>query len=104
MVPVIKHKWVARQMVHKQQLKKLLNARRDAIKETSAGMSDNLPVSLSKKATDSIAKTNPKVQAIQDKIDEVEIIIEYLEKVENVISSLSWDCKNLIDLQKLETT
>jgi archaellum component FlaC len=34
----------------------------------------------------------------------LEVIIEYLEKVEKIMSMITWDCKNLVDLQKIETT
>jgi hypothetical protein len=37
-------------------------------------------------------------------IDQIELLIEYLEKIEKLTGTLTWDCKNLIDLQRLETT
>ena len=37
-------------------------------------------------------------------VKKLKIIIEYLEKVEKLTGSLTFDCKNVIDLQKLETT
>jgi hypothetical protein len=37
-------------------------------------------------------------------IEQVKVILEYLEKVEKLTSSLTYDYKNVIDLQKLETT
>ena len=100
LVPIIKHKWVARQMTHKSQLKKLNDAKKKAIKEYTA----TTPVALSKQAIEQATSNDPKIVAIQEKIDELDIIIEYLEKIEKTISSLTFDCKNVIDLQKLETT
>jgi hypothetical protein len=100
MVPIIKHKWVSIQMNHKSQLKKLEFAKKKHIKEYVA----SAPVALSKNALEQAALNDPKLAAIQEKIEELELIVEYLEKIEKAISSLTFDCKNVIDLQKLETT
>lgn len=100
MAPIIKHKWVSIQMNHKSQLKKLEFAKKKIIKDFAA----NSPVPLSKLALEQAASNDPKLTAIQEKIEELEIVIEYLEKIEKAISSLTFDCKNVIDLQKLETT
>lgn len=100
MAPIIKHKWVSIQMNHKSQLKKLEFAKKKIIKDFAA----NSPVPLSKLALEQATSNDPKLSAIQEKIEELEIVIEYLEKIEKAISSLTFDCKNVIDLQKLETT
>ena len=100
LVPIIKHKWVARQMTHKSQLKKLTEAKKKLIKEFTV----NTPVALSKQAIEHASTNEPKIIVIQDKINELDIVIEYLEKIEKTVSSLTYDCKNIIDLQKLETT
>ena len=100
MVPIIKHKWVSIQMNHKSLLKKLEFAKKKHIKEFAA----NSPVALSKLALEQAALNDPKLAAIQEKIEELELVVEYLEKIEKAISSLTFDCKNVIDLQKLETT
>lgn len=100
LVPSIKHKWVGRLMNHKMQLKKLSDMKKKAIKN----MANNSPIPLSKATLDQAASNDANVSKIQESIDKLETIIEYLEKVEKLTSSLTWDCKNLIDLQKLETT
>jgi hypothetical protein len=100
LVPTIKHKWVGRLMTHKVQLKKLNEAKKKIYKKISA----DSPIPLSKATLDQAASNNDSVSKIQESIDRLEVIIEYLEKVEKLTSSLTWDCKNLIDLQKLETT
>ena len=100
LVPTIKHKWVGRLMTHKVQLRKLNEAKKKAIKN----MANNSPIPLSKATLEQAATNDSNVIKIQESIDRLEIIIEYLEKVEKLTTSLTWDCKNLIDLQKLETT
>lgn len=100
MVPIIKHKWVSIQMQHKLQLKKLTDAKKRLVKD----LINRTPVVLSKQAIEQAQTNDPKLVAIQEKIDELEIVVEFLEKIERAISSLTFDCKNVIDLQKLETT
>jgi putative heme degradation protein len=99
-VPTLKHKWVARMMTHKFQLKKLEEAKKKALKD----IVDKSPITLSKTTVNEIAANNEVISNIQDHIMKLEIVIEYLEKVEKLIGTMTWDCKNLIDLQKLETT
>lgn len=100
LVPTIKHKWVGRLMTHKAQLRKL----NDLKKKTLKKISSESPIPLSKTTLEQAAENNENIVKIQESIDRLEVIIEYLEKVEKLTSSLTWDCKNLIDLQKLETT
>jgi hypothetical protein len=100
LVPTIKHKWVARMMQHKNQLRRCQAKKKELIK-LAANAS---PVSLSKAAMDQLTQNNPNIIQLQDYVDKLEGIIEYLEKVEKLTSSLTYDCKNVIDLQKLETT
>lgn len=100
LVPTIKHKWVGRLMSHKVQLKKLNEAKKKTFKKIAS----DSPIPLSKATLEQAANGNENVIKIQESIDRLEVIIEYLEKVEKLTSSLTWDCKNLIDLQKLETT
>ena len=39
---------------------------------------------------------------IDIKIQEEELILEYLEKIQNIVNNIQWDIKNLIELEKLE--
>jgi len=100
LVPTIKHKWVARMMQHKAQLRKLQAKKKDLIKNTANAS----PVSMSKTALEQLSQNNPNIVQLTEYIEKLEGIIEYLEKVEKLTSSLTYDCKNVIDLQKLETT
>lgn len=100
LVPTIKHKWVGRLMMHKVQLKKLNDIKKKEIKR----LTNNSPIPLSKSTLDQAINGDESIVKIQNSIERLEVIIEYLEKVEKLTSSLTWDCKNLIDLQKLETT
>ena len=100
LAPVIKHKWVARTSQHKRALAKLQNVKKLKLK----AISSNSPVTLSKAVLELQASNSTEVLQLQEKIEDIEQIIEYLEKIEKLTSSLTFDYKNVIDLQKLETT
>lgn len=100
LAPVVKHKWVARTAQHKSMLLKLKAAQKNLLKKISS----TSPVSLSKATLEHMASNSPELQQIQEGIEKVQNIIEYLEKIEKLTSSLTFDYKNVIDLQKLETT
>lgn len=100
LVPTIKHKWVGRLITHKVQLRKLNDLKKKEVKK----LVSRSPIPLSKTTLEEAASNDENIAKIQTSIEKLEVIIEYLEKVEKLTSSLTWDCKNLIDLQKLETT
>lgn len=100
LVPTLKHKWVARTMTWKGQIKRLNDAKKKAMKE----FADKHSVALSKSLMEQAALSDPRIGQIHDTIDQIELLIEYLEKIEKLTGTLTWDCKNLIDLQRLETT
>lgn len=100
LVPTLKHKWVARTMTWKSQIKRLNDAKKKAMKE----FADKHSVALSKSLMEQAALSDPRIGQIHETIDQIELLIEYLEKIEKLTGTLTWDCKNLIDLQRLETT
>lgn len=100
LAPVIKHKWVARTAQHKAALLKFKSAQKAKFK----ALTSTVPVNVSKSTLEHMAHNSPELTAINEKIEKLENIIEYLEKIEKLTSSLTYDYKNVIDLQKLETT
>jgi len=100
LAPTIKHKWVTQTTKYKVALIKLEAAKKQKLKSKTV----NSPVALSKAARDEILYNDSDIISINESIDKVKLILEYLEKAEKLTSSLSYDYKNVIDLQKLETT
>jgi dGTP triphosphohydrolase len=100
LAPNIKHKWVAETTRYKVALVKLEAAKKQKIKSKTV----NSPVALSKAARDEIIYNDPDINTINESIEKIKLVLEYLEKAEKITSSLSYDYKNVIDLQKLETT
>jgi hypothetical protein len=100
-VVAIKHKWVGRLMRHKMDLKKLENAKKTAINKISTKLTTNT-VELTTTAAKKAALGSDIVERIIIEIDKTTLIIEYLEKVERILNSMTYDIKNLIEIQKLE--
>jgi chaperonin cofactor prefoldin len=45
---------------------------------------------------------SPILTDINEEIEELELVIEYLEKAEKIFSSTTYDLKNAIELMKME--
>lgn len=100
LAPVIKHKWVARTAQYKSIRLKLKNAQKIQVKKITS----TIPVNISKTTIEHMSSNSPELLALQENLEKVDSIIEYLEKIEKLTSSLTFDYKNVIDLQKLETS
>ena len=105
MLPAIKHKWVAR-LIDQKRLKNSLEAKKKHLKaDVLKTLQDSgIPSNLPKAALDRKIESSDSLLKIDEQIKETEIIIEYLEKVENICRSLTYDIKNAVELEKLETT
>ena len=103
-LPGLKHKWVGRLINHKNEVNKLQHAYKQAKDSIVENMSKNQTVGMSKVTLERTADSNEIVQKILQKIEEEQLIVLYLEKVEVVLRSMTYDVKNLIDIMKLEET
>jgi hypothetical protein len=104
-LPAIKHKWVARLIDQKRYLNNLKRKKkvvRAAVVSTltAQGMPPGLPkTSLDRKIEESEAMAK-----IEEEMENTELVITYLEKVETIFRSMTYDLKNIIEINKLETT
>ena len=103
-LPAIKHKWVARLIEQKIEKKKLCDLRDKGINDLSEDIRESQPVQVSDKTVQQLASRNEVIQKIDKRIHDCEILIEYLEKVETVCRSITYDIKNIIEIKKLELT
>jgi hypothetical protein len=102
-LPAIKHKWIARLISHKRKLN-ILNKKRKEIKESVLSKLQDIPKGIPRKSLDSKIDSTEQILSIDEEIEETNIMIEYLEKVEQIFKTMSYDLKNIIDINKLETT
>lgn len=101
-LPSYKHYWVARLIEYKLELKKLTKKKAELLEILSKKYDSNTDIQLSKNTIIKMLNSNETVTKLNDRLDELDIIIEYLEKVEKIYSQATFDLKNTIELQKLE--
>lgn len=102
-IATMKHKWAGRLMRHKIDLNRTEKMRDKAVGIIFEQLKADPSVSLSNAATRKQAEQNETVKELDDRIDNHKMIIEYLEKIEKIVGSMTWDIKNMIDIVKIET-
>lgn len=101
-LPAIKHKWVARLINHKIERdntkKKIIEAREIIIRK----LEKEAKTVLSRPTLEKAANDHEAILKLRKNVDDIDMIIEYLEKVEKILSSTTFDIKNLVEIMKLE--
>ena len=101
-LPARKHYWVAKLIKAKiernQTFEKKKKLKKDITKEVIA----TSPVKLSQSAAEQAAERHESLSTLTSKIKELDLIIEYLEKVEKTMSQMGFDIKNAIEIMKME--
>lgn len=101
-LPSRKHFWVARLMDAKITRQKLLARKKNLKREITDRVINESVVKLQPHSVDQIAENTPDIEKINEKLKELDFIIEYLEKAEKIFSTLHWEIKNIIQIQQLE--
>ena len=102
-LPGRKHLWVGRLMRHKQEVNNLKAKKKQLVEKLTKSIQEQSTVRLSVPAAEKVAWNTEPIKKINSEISEHELLIEFLEKVEKIMSSISYDIKNIIEIQKLET-
>lgn len=102
-LPSLKAKWVSRIILHKNTYHKLQRNKKKLIKDTLPIIRENLPVKLSDSYIKEKAEDIGTISSITEEIDREEKIIDFLEKVEKIMSSMTFDVGNIIKVTQLET-
>ena len=102
-LPATKHKWAGRFIRHKLELAALQKSREIKTKELATKVMNLSPVKISEYTAEKSIQNTDSLKEIDEKINEIKLIIELLEKSEKTFSSMTWDIKNCIDLMKAET-
>lgn len=105
MLPAIKHKWVAR-LIEQKKNKAILEKKRKEIKEEvlKALTKEGIPSGIPKAALNTKVESSEAIKKIDEEVDQTQLIIEYLEKVEKIMSSITFDIGNAAKIMVLETT
>lgn len=100
--PARKHYWASRLINHKIELNTLVKSKNVLVKSLISKAEAASPVTLSKINLEKTVEATDEVKKINEEIKENESIVEYLEKVEKIYSSLTYDIKNMIQMTSME--
>lgn len=101
-LPARKHFWVARLMDAKVEKNILIAKKKRLKKELTKKVIADSPVKISLSTAEQHAERHDSVVQLTESINEYTVIVEYLEKCEKVLSSMSFDLKNIVEINKLE--
>ena len=101
-LPARKHFWVARLMDAKRNRNILISKKKKLKKEVVVKVIADTPVRITQSAAETAAEKHESLVVINDKITELDSVIEYLEKVEKIFSNMHWEIKNIVDINKME--
>ena len=102
-LPGYKHYWASRCIVHKQDLVKLKRQREKTKQDLVEKVSASGDVELSKFAISTKVNNLDEIQKFDKEIEDMDLLIEFVEKAEQIMKSMSFDIGNLIKIQQLET-
>jgi Mg2+ and Co2+ transporter CorA len=101
-LPARKHFWVGRLVEAKIKRNDLIAEKRKLKKDLVKKVIEDSPVRINQTSAESAAERYESVVELNNSIKEQDTIIEYLEKVEKILSNMHWEIKNVIDMNKME--
>lgn len=103
-LPAKKAKWVARLILEKNNLFKLEKDKKIAINSVIERIKSEAVSSISSAVLKNLAEKENDIIIFDVKIEESKNIIDFLERTEKIMSSMSFDIGNIIKIVQLETT
>ena len=101
-LPSRKHFWCARLIDAKISLNRLNKDKKNLKEHLSKALISQSPVKLTPAAALTAVENSDKVRGINDQIKDYEVLVEYLEKVEKIFSTMHWEIKNIIEINRQE--
>jgi len=101
-LPARKHYWVAKLIQTKIERNQTFEKKKKLKKNITKEVIATSPVKLSQSAAEQAAERHESLSSLTSKIKELDIIIEYLEKVEKTMSQMGFDIKNAVEIMKME--
>jgi len=103
-LPSLKHKYAGLLIRTKIELNEKKKEYEEVKKSLVKKIKETSPVKLTFNVLNDAAEDVPSLRNINDEIKNLQIIVELLEKTEKTFASMTYDIKNIIEIQKLETT
>ena len=101
-LPARKHFWVGRLVQAKIKRNNLIAEKSKLKKDLVKKVIEDSPVRINQTSAETAAERYESVVKLNTSIKEQDTIIEYLEKVEKILSNMHWEIKNVIDMNKME--
>ena len=103
MLPALKHKWVSRLILTKKKKNDLEKKKKSLKDEVLKKIEEEgLPNGVPKLALKNKVDNTKTILDINLTIEECDLIIEYLEKIEKILSSMTYDITNSTKLLSME--
>lgn len=103
-LPGVKHKWAGRLIRHKIDLNELTFRRSQKLKEICNLVQMQSPTTLPNTVVERNAVKHSDIISIDSEINYTKLIIEFLEKTEKTLSSMTFDISNIVKIITIETT
>lgn len=100
--PARKHYWVSKLIRHKKNLITLRQERDLIKKDVVKKIIEESPVKVTIPVAEKASYRHEKMLEMSEKINNEELIIEFLEKTEKTFSAVGFDIKNIIEIMKME--
>lgn len=105
MLPALKHKWVSRLIQTKRQKNDLEKKKKSLREDTLKKLEENgIPKGIPKVTIKQKVENSKTILDLTTQSEELELTIEYLEKVEKILSSMTYDITNSTKLLAMEMT
>jgi hypothetical protein len=101
-LPSKKHFWVARLIKHKIEINNYKKQKEELKRILVEKVVVDSPVVVSKALAERKVDDLAEMNTLNNKIKELEYVIEHLEKVEKNFNSMTYDIKNIVEILKLE--
>jgi hypothetical protein len=101
-LPSKKHFWVARLIKHKIEINNYKKQKEELKRILVEKVVVDSPVVVSKALAERKVDDLTEMNVLNNKIKELEYVIELLEKVEKNFNSMTYDIKNIVEILKLE--
>ena len=102
-LPGIKHKWVGRLIRHKHNIVTLESRIVEKREQLVTAVQNEITYAVSKPQAIKAANNHESILKLKKHIKDEELIVSFLEKIERIFSSMTFDIKNLTEIMKLET-
>lgn len=105
LLPALKHKWVSRLIDAKRNRNNLEKRKKELREQVFKSLQEKgIPTGIPKSSLNSKIDSSDVILKINEDLDEINLLVEYLDKVENIFRSMTFDFKNITEITKLETT